>query len=96
MSSGKGGIIGIISTLFSGIGTALQTDEILQIISLCITIAGGIVSLIIIPILNWHKGAKADGKITKEEIDEGVKIIQNGVNSIKDEVDKNKNQKGGQ
>jgi len=84
---------GIIGTGISAIGTATQTNEILQTISICITIAGGIVSLIIIPLYNWYKKAKQDGSITKDEINEGVKTLQKGINEIKDVVDKNK--KGG-
>lgn len=83
-------IFGILGTAVSGIGTAIQTNEVLQIISLCITILGGIVSLMIIPLLNWYKNAKSDGKITKDEIKEGTKIIQDGISEIKEDLDKNK------
>jgi len=86
-------VLGIIGTSTSAVGTALQPSEVLQIISLCITILGGIISLILIPLLNWYKSAKKDGKITTDEINEGVKTLQEGLDGVKNIVDENK-QKG--
>ena len=74
---------GSIGTAISAVGTAAQVDEVLKYVSLGITILGGIISMIIIPILNWYKESKRDGKITKEEIEEGVKIASEGVNGVK-------------
>lgn len=81
-------IAGVFATGTSAVGTALQTSEVLQIISMVITILGGIVSLIVLPILNWWKNAKKDGKIDEDEIKEGIEIVNNGVNTIKDNLDK--------
>ena len=77
---------GAIGTSLSAVGTAIQVDEILRYVSLGITILGGIISMIIIPLLNWWKEAKKDGKITKEEIEEAGKIISSGSESIKDKT----------
>ena len=74
---------GSVGTILSAVGTAVQVDEVLKYISLGITILGGIISMIIIPIWNWYKEAKRDGKITKQEIEEGVKIASDGVNGVK-------------
>lgn len=91
MKNNLGELIGgLVGTSTSAVGTALQTNEVLQTISLIITILGGIVSLIVIPILTWYKNAKKDGKITKEEIDEGLNTLQEGVKGVKEIVDKNK------
>lgn len=73
---------GALGTILGTAGTVMQSDEILRIISLVITIVGGIITWIVIPILNWHKEAKKDGKITADEIKEGVNIIQNGIEHI--------------
>lgn len=81
---------GIFGTSLSAIGTIIQTNEMLQTISLVITIIGGIITLIIIPILNWWRKAKKDGKVTKEEIEEGVDIVVDGVNELNDKLDKEK------
>ena len=81
---------GLFATGTSAVGTALQTNEVLQTISLVITILGGIVSLIVLPLLTWYKNAKKDGKITVDEIEEGAKTLQEGLEGTKDLIDKNK------
>lgn len=77
---------GSIGTALSVVGTAIQVDEVLKYVSLAITIIGGIISMIIIPILNWYKKSKEDGKISKEELEEGIKIISDGIDSVKDKT----------
>lgn len=77
---------GSLGTALSAVGTAIQVDEILKYVSLAITIIGGIISMIIIPILNWYKKSKEDGKISKEELEEGAKIISDGIDSVKDKT----------
>ena len=81
-------ITGTIGTSLSAIGTTIQTNEILQTISLIITILGGLITFIVLPLLNWYNKAKKDGKIDAEEIKEGVKIITDGSEKVKDEIDK--------
>lgn len=77
-------ILGLIGTGMSSVGAIVDVNQVLSIISYVITIVGGILTLIVIPLITWWKRAKEDGKITKEEIDEGVHIIQNGVDELKD------------
>ena len=89
-------VAGLFGTGSCAVGTALQTNEVLQTISMIITILGGIVTLIVLPILNWYHKAKQDGKITSDEIKEGVETLQEGLdkldNSLKGEKkDENEN-----
>lgn len=81
---------GTIGTTLSIIGTAMQTNEILETISLVITIIGGAITFIVVPILNWYRHAKKDGKIDADEIKEGLNIIVDGSERVKDEIDKGK------
>ena len=81
-------ILGLIGTGMSSVGAIVDVNQVLSIISYVITIVGGILTLIVIPLITWWKRAKKDGKITKEEIDEGVHIIQNGVDELKDKSKK--------
>lgn len=81
---------GTIGTTLSIIGTAMQTNEILETISLVITIIGGVITFIVVPILNWYRHAKKDGKIDADEIKEGLDIIVDGSKRVKDEIDKGK------
>ena len=84
-------IAGVFGTGTCAVGTALQTNEVLQMVSLIITILGGIVSLIVLPILNWYNKAKQDGKITPDEIKEGVETLQEGLDKLQNNLDKEKN-----
>lgn len=73
---------GLVGGSLGAVGTATQTNELLQTISLIITIVGAIISMIVVPLVSWYQKSKADGKITKEEIQEGVKIITDGVEAL--------------
>ena len=81
---------GAIGTSIGVVGTATQTNDVLQTISLIITIIGAIISMIVVPLISWYQKAKKDGKITSDEIKEGVDVIAHGV----DEVNKTINKKG--
>jgi phosphate/sulfate permease len=81
---------GSIGTALSAVGTGLQTNDVLQTISLVITIIGGLITFIIVPLVNWYKNAKKDGKIDKDELKDGVDIIVEGSEKIKDEIDDKK------
>lgn len=83
---------GTIGTILSAIGTSLQTNELLETISLIITIIGGIITFIIMPLINWYKNAKKDGKIDKDELKDGINIIVDGSNKVKEEIDDKKGQ----
>lgn len=74
---------GIIGSTMSAVGTGLQTNEVLQTISLVLTIVGTLIT-IAMALINWWKNAKKDGKIDKEEIQDAIDIIKDGVDSIKD------------
>lgn len=80
---------GTIGTSVSATGTAIQPNEILQTISLIITILGGIIT-IVFALLSWWQRAKRDGKIDKDEIKEAIDILQEGGENIKDALDDKK------
>ncbi len=83
-------ITGTIGTAVSAVGTATQTNEMLQTISLVITIIGGLITFIIVPIVSWYQKAKKDGKIDANEAKEGAKIIIEGSQEIKNQVEEQK------
>ena len=66
--------------------TALQTEQVLRIANLVLAILTTLF-VFITRFIEWYKKAKADGKITKDEIEEAVKIGSEGVNEIKQHVD---------
>lgn len=78
---------GVVGTSMSIVGTGLQPNEVLQTISLILTIIGALIT-IIMGLVNWYKKVMEDNKITKEEYEEGVDIVKNGVEDIKEIIDK--------
>lgn len=81
---------GIVGTILSSTGAIADVNEVLTIVSTVITILGGIITLIVIPLVSWYRRAKEDGKITAEELKEGVDIVKDGVEDLKEKQDKTK------
>ena len=81
-------ITGAIGTTFGIVGTATQTNEVLQTISLIVTIIGAVISMIVVPLISWYIKAKADGKITIDEIKDGAETLKDGIDKTKEEIDK--------
>lgn len=64
----------------------VQVDTVFKWIQLGLALVCSIV-LLAYRIWRWHKDASKDGKIDKEEIDQLVETIKNGVEEIKSDVD---------
>lgn len=96
-------LFGVAGTAVGAVGAGLSVTELQAIISIIVTVAGFIISVFvpfIIKLVKWYKKAKEDGKIDKEEIDElgqivdqGSKEIKDGVESIKEVSQKEKEKK---
>lgn len=71
------------------LSTAIQPDRTLQIISMILTILSLTLSLII-KLINWYRQAKADTKITKEELNEAVEITKDGIEKINETIKEHK------
>lgn len=69
------------------IATALQTEQVFQIIQLCLSILTTLI-LLIFKIISWVKAAKADGKIEQQEIEQVIGTITEDATKIKDDVGK--------
>lgn len=80
-------LCGVVGTAISAAGTGLAISEIQAIISIIITIAGFIISVLIpliMKLIHKIKEAKKDGKLSKEELDD----ITSTVKEIVDESSK--------
>ena len=89
-------IAGAIGTGLGITGTVTQTNETLEMISLIVTICGALVSFVIVPLLNWYKSAKKDGKITLDEWKDAADQFKDGLDKFNDkrkEIEKGKNHK---
>lgn len=74
-----------VTTMFQSEATFKMIQIILAIIVSAVTLA--------YTIWRWWKKSKEDGKITKEEIKEGIEIVADGAKEIADQVDKIKEAK---
>lgn len=83
-----GGSIGVI---LSATGTASQTNEILQVVSLVITIIGALITYVLIPLITWYKKSKQDGKITAEELKEGAEALKEGIDKVTGAIPEKRN-----
>lgn len=82
--SGAGIVIGV---------DLISTKELLGLILVIINIIIAILSLVL-KVVQWYKNAKADGKITSDEVSEGIEIINTGAEDIKKEIEDSKSSKG--
>lgn len=78
--------IDFICEATAGVGTILQPNEILRIVSMALTCLSVCVSLCF-TLYKWHKEAKKDGKIDNKEIDEAINIVKDHVEVINNNVD---------
>lgn len=81
-------ITATIGTALGVVGTATQTNEVLETVSLVITICGAVVSFIVVPLLNWYRSAKKDGKITLDEVQEGIETAKEGLDKTQEQIKK--------
>lgn len=88
----KRDLISYIGSGCSIIFSSLQTEEIRSIISWILTIIATTIT-ILYTIYRWYKKAKEDGKIDKEEIEEGMEILNQGAQSLTDAIKKEENKK---
>lgn len=95
----KKSLFSLLGNALSVVGVALTPQElesaehITAIICMIIGLLITIICSIVIPLIKWWKKAKADGKITEDEIKEGVEIIENGINELKDKTKEDKEEK---
>ncbi len=79
----------VICTAVAGTSTAIQPDVVFQYIQMGLTILATLIT-IILGLRAWWKDAKKDGKITKDEVKEGLDIATKGIEEIKNTLDDKK------
>ena len=85
--------LGIVGTAVSSVGAGLSVTELQAIISIIVTVAGFIISVLaplIIKLVKKIKEAKKDGKIDAEEAEDILKTGEEIVDETKNFIDKNK------
>lgn len=86
-----GGITGSAIS-FSGLAIA-DIDHIVNIVTGTLGFIVTLVGVIIIPMIKWYKKAKEDGKITADEVVEGLETLSDGAKELKDQIDNTNNTK---
>ena len=83
--------IGLVGTAISATGASLSVTDLQAIISIIVTIAGFVISVLIplgIKLVNKIKAAKADGKVDKEEMKAIISTGQEILEETKKVIDK--------
>lgn len=83
----------VFSGTTSGAGIAYGIANFHEILGIIVLIASLVSTVLLttLKVIDWYKKAKADGKITADEIKEGVEIVKNGVDEVKNHIDQNEN-----
>ena len=90
--------IGLVGTAISATGASLSVTDLQAIISIIVTIAGFIISVLIplgIKLVNKIKAAKADGKIDKEEMEDILSTGKEMLDETKKVIDEVKDKNAG-
>lgn len=84
-------LIGILGTSISAVGAGMSVTELQAIISMIVTVAGFIISVLIplcVKLYKKIKGAREDGKIDKEEMEDIMSTGKEIVDETKEFIDK--------
>ena len=90
--------IGLVGTAISATGASLSVTDLQAIISIIVTIAGFVISVLIpliIKLTNKIKAAKEDGKVDKEEMKDIIATGQEILEETKKVIDKIDDKKAG-
>ena len=90
--------IGLVGTAISATGASLSVTDLQAIISIIVTIAGFVISVLIpliIKLTNKIKAAKADGKVDKEEMKDILSTGQEILDETKKVIDEVKDKNAG-
>ena len=83
--------IGLVGTAISATGASLSVTDLQAIVSIIVTVAGFVISVLIpliIKLTNKIKAAKADGKVDKEEMKDILSTGQEILEETKNVIDK--------
>lgn len=89
-------MLGATGTVISAIGAGMSVTELQAIVSIIVTVAGFIISVLIpliVKIINKIKAARADGVITKEEIDDIASTVKEVIDESSKVIEEIKDKK---
>ena len=83
-------LVGLLGTSISAVGAGLSVTELQAIVSMIVTVAGFIISVLIplcVKLYHKIKDAKKDGKIDKEELEDIMSTGKEIVDETKKVID---------
>lgn len=84
-------LVGLLGTSISAVGAGLSVTELQAIVSMIVTVAGFIISVLIplcVKLYHKIKEAKKDGKVDKEELEDIMSTGKEIVDETKEFIDK--------
>ena len=84
-------LVGLLGTSISAVGAGMSVNELQAIVSMIVTIAGFIISVLIplcVKLYHKIKGAREDGKIDKEEMKDIMSTGKEIIDETKEFIDK--------
>ena len=90
--------VGLVGTAISATGASLSVTDLQAIISIIVTIAGFVISVLIplgIKLINKIKAAKEDGEVDKEEMNDIISTGQEILEETKKVIDEVKDKNAG-
>lgn len=84
----------IASFITGGVGLLSATAITQDVLNVILTILSilSIALSIVISLVKWYNDSRKDGKITSDEIAQGVEILKEGTDEIKEALDKDDKQ----
>ena len=76
----------IATTNFSGLLTALQTDQLFQLLSFIVTILSALLG-VAYRVYHWYNESKTDGKIDSNEVKKLIDLGKISLDELKDIID---------
>lgn len=83
-----GGTVGtMISALAINVDNLRSIESIVAIVCTSLGLLITIITSLIIPLVKWYARSKKDGKISADEVVDGVETLKDGLQNIKDKLD---------
>lgn len=86
-----GGTVGtMVSALSINVDNLHSIESIVAIVCTVLGLLITIITSVVIPLCRWYADSKKDGKISADEVVDGVQTLKDGLQDIQNKLDKSK------